>query len=417
LAQSSILKGVILTCTGVVAETGFADAEKVHEIIRLLNFVEANGLQPVVLSNTKWNSKSADGTLTPLREIMQQHVSSLHWYCCNEDPSVPSKPHRKATEYVRQQYGWAEHEVIYIGNSQQDMRTAVNGGLLFLNAIWYEQKTDYGFVFESPKDLAKFIDIFCLREHWWEFEIHDNDLDLYALSTFSTFKHKYAMTSSDARAAAKYGQGHLEFWARYLVSSLYFSGVYDDVDYITPYPGHKEGVGNADVGDAIAIFANCFRKKYLSDLIVRHKNATKSQTARNQGLQVDHLNQINTIHLTQTPTKSVKTGKKYVQAPLRKGKNVLVVDDICTQGNSLEAARSYIESTGSKVILLSWLKTINTGYCRSEKLKIAHPYAPCEFESCATVQTYGYHEHIVDSDAQSELHEKLSSYDDWDWPD
>ena len=53
------------------------------------------------------------------------------------------------------------------------MISAVNGGLLFLNACWYNKSVEYGFQFSEPKELAKFFDVFCFREHWWHFKIED----------------------------------------------------------------------------------------------------------------------------------------------------------------------------------------------------------------------------------------------------
>lgn len=131
-----MLKGVIVSCTGVFVKRGEVDKKMVRAMIHLLKFVESKGLKPVVLSNTVWHSKAADGTKTPLRKIFQSKVAALDWYSCNEDAAVPAKPTRDSTEFVRAQYGWAENEVVYIGNSQNDMRTAVNGSLLFLNATW-----------------------------------------------------------------------------------------------------------------------------------------------------------------------------------------------------------------------------------------------------------------------------------------
>jgi hypoxanthine phosphoribosyltransferase len=105
-------------------------------------------------------------------------------------------------------------------------------------------------------------------------------------------------------------------------------------------------------------FGKCFNKGYLHDLIERHTTATKSQTARNQGIVFDHHNQFNTIKLNKLPTKNY--GNVYKNAPLKRGKTVLLVDKICTKGWSLEAARKFVEGTGSKTIMITWLKTINT---------------------------------------------------------
>lgn len=39
-------------------------------------------------------------------------------------------------------------------------------------------------------------------------------------------KEEYTLYSEDARAAAKHGLGHPDFWTGSLISSLYFSGIH-----------------------------------------------------------------------------------------------------------------------------------------------------------------------------------------------
>lgn len=82
--------------------------------------------------------------------------------------------------------------------------------------------------------------------------------------------------------------------------------------------------------------------------------AIKSQNARNAGIQIDHHNHLNTIKLNKLPTKNYK--KSYVNDRLKRNKTVLLVNDIGKKGWLLEAARKYIECTGSKTIMVTWLK-------------------------------------------------------------
>ncbi|MFM5035102.1 phosphoribosyltransferase [Aeromonas media] len=138
---------------------------------------------------------------------------------------------------------------------------------------------------------------------------------------------------------------------------MYFSGIHDEIDFVASYPGHEAGYDNDKMKDDLMTFAKCFRKGYLHNLIERHTTAQKSQTARNKGIAIDHHNQINTITLTRLPIKNYS--QQYTNPPLRRGKTVLLVDDICTKGYSLDAARKYIERTGARTIMVSWLKTIN----------------------------------------------------------
>ncbi len=413
----SNLKAVILSVSDVIVEKGELVEETFAEVVKLIKFLQLKGLTPIVLARKKWVSiDDKTNEKHSLQDELFKHVKSFPWYCSDENNDIPTKDgSSKPVEYILNKHQLKPNEVIYIGNSLTDMRTAVNSKVLFLNAKWYDSNTTYGFIFNSPRAIAKFIDIFCLRNHWWGFSIEKNGLRAYALSIFSTYIEKYAMTSSDAKSAAKEGRGKLEFWAHYTISSIYFSGLYNEIDYIAPYPRHKAGTGNATIADVLDVFAKCFRIKYIPDLIMRHKDAEKSQTLRQAKRQPSHLNQINSIHLNKKPLKNSK-GETYAKTPLAPDKTVLVIDDILTEGYSLDAARIYIESTGAKVILLAWLKTINTHYHKGVKLAINDPYREHNFTTCDTDKIYSYGGYILNNKAQDELDEKFKNYDNWSWP-
>jgi hypoxanthine phosphoribosyltransferase len=129
---------------------------------------------------------------------------------------------------------------------------------------------------------------------------------------------------------------------------------------------------------------------------------------------VDVRNQLNSICVSELPLKS--PGKRYVNPPLEAGKTVLLVDDICTQGHSLEAGRAYIEQTGAAVISMSWLKTINTPFQQLRPLPKFNPYKPNQFKTYDVANLHSYKSQIVDDDAAADIGRQLSRYDDWQWP-
>jgi hypothetical protein len=406
----SKLKGVIISIEDTLLPNGKYDADVFEEVTKLIKFLRVKKIEFVIFTNRNW---TIDGD-KPLEYALKEYWGDFEYISHAKDPSVPHKPKAAATKYVMQKMGWIATETIYIGSSENDMRTAVNGNLLFLRATWWANNTDYGFEFDSPKDIARFIDVFCLRDHLWCHEIHDGNFQFYALAPFSTMKPEYTLYSSDARAAAKHGLGHPEFWIGALVSSLYFSGIHTKINHIAVYPGHKAGFGNSVMNDAISIFGKCFRANYIPDLIVRHKTALKSQHARNSGVPITHLNQLNTIHLNKTPLKS--STSRYKSSPLGTGKTVLLLDDICTKGYSLETARAYIEKTGANVIMASWLKTINTNIEQLGVIGSFDPYVANKFTTAPLAKTHYYRQNIVDHLAPSELTTVFASYQNWDWP-
>ncbi|HEJ0402943.1 TPA: phosphoribosyl transferase [Serratia marcescens] len=407
----SKIKGVILSVEDTLLPEGKVDRKIFEEVDKLIRYFRSKKIEFVVFTNRAWvygNEK------VPLENVLRDRWGDFTYLCRAKDRTIPGKPTRDATQYVLDLMGWESTQTLYIGASENDMQTAVNGNLLFLRAIWWANKTDYGFEFSSPKDIARFIDTFCLREHLWCHEIHDGDFNFYALAPFSTMKEEYTLYSADARDAAKHGTGHPDFWVGALVSSLYFSGVHEKINYVAVYPGHKAGHGNVVMDEAISIFGKCFRKNYIKDLIVRHKESIKSQTARNKNISIDHLNQLNTIHINQYPLRNEKT--RYKNSPLNRGKTVLLIDDITTRGYSFESARAYIEQTGAKVILVSWLKTINTDISMLKPYEPFNPYVQNIFTNAEVAKVHSYKENIVDSLAPAELTKMFRSYKNWDWP-
>jgi hypothetical protein len=383
------------------------DDNSLPEIKQLMTFLISRQIKPVVLSNDK-NQKRYS-----LEKQLKQCYQELDWYIADRD-KTPEKPKSESVLSVLKKLEIKSQEAIYVGNTDNDMKTAVNGNLLFLNASWYGKHTDYGFEFKTPREIARFIDIFCLREHLWAYEIKDNELEYYALGIYGRYEEEYDYTK-DAIGAAKLGRGHPDFWIKYLLSTVYFSGLYKRIDYIAPYPGHKKDSTPTGMEETIVTFAKCFRKKYLKDLIIRHKTADKSAYARKDRRHLDHLNQLNTIQLNGNPLKDINSDDRYEISPIKEGKTVLIIDDFCTQGYSLEAARVYIEQTGAKAILLTLLKTINKNYERIEKIEKFNPFESNTFSLVNETRRYPFSKYIIESSACQEIRSKLREYNDWQW--
>lgn len=408
------LKGIILSVVDTLLNQGDIVEQVFNEVEKLMAFLQLRGIKPVLLANRARVLTFKDGSKKDLYEALESKFDDLEVITRIRDPAVPSKPQKAVTEYVLRKMGWQCNEVVYLGSSDDDMRTAINGGLLFLRATWYSNNTDYGFEFSEPKEVARFIDTLCLREHFWSHEIIDGDFEYYALAPFSTYRPDLKNYSEHARDAAKFGRGQVDFWLGALATSLYFTGIHQRIHYLTAYPGHKAGYGNQQMNDDLRTFGKCFNKAYLQDLIIRHTTATKLQYARMRKEAVDHHNQINTIRLNPSPMRG--QNNVYKKPPTRKGKTVLLVDDFCTGGLSLDSGRKFIEKTGAKTILVTWLKTINTDYQAIGDMGEFDPYDVNQFNDVPTGVRYNYHHYLSDRDASNELGDTLARYVNWDWP-
>jgi hypothetical protein len=297
-----VLKGAIFSLHDVLVTQGTIDAPLFEETLRLLRYLKARGVEPVFIGNHDWTVTS-QGTSQPFRTLLEQRLGPISYFIGGQN-GMPYKPRADATAHILAQKGWQRKEVIYIGNTVDDMRTAANGRLLFVNVMWHGVANPYGFQFDSPRDVARFVDCLCLGLDAWFWALEQADLRVYALAPFTTLSPRYAQAhaySENAKATSKHGPGDANFWGRLLAARIYFSGLADEIDYITAYPGHAPTSNETVIGQALNILGQSLRKSYLPDLILRHTKAVKSQTARASGSSVGIDNQLNTIRLNAAP--------------------------------------------------------------------------------------------------------------------
>lgn len=389
------------------------DDNQLPYIEKLIDFLIHKNIQPVILSNRNQAER------IKLRKSLTHKFPSLQWFIAKED-GTPYKPKPESVKFLLDSFQFQPNQALYIGNSKSDMQTAVNSNLLFLNASWYGKQINYGLEFKTPSEIARFIDVFCLRQYLWGYEIKYQNLEYYALGIYGFLEDKYKSYSNDAKKTAKEGRGHPDFWSKYLISTIYLSGLHERIDYIAPYPGHKKNSTHTVIEDPMTIFAKCFKKNYLYDLIIRHTTAIQSAYARRtqNSSQLNHYQQLNTIKLNQTPTNKKIEGltDKYQNNPLNASKTVLIIDDFCSEGYSLEAARAYIEQTEANVICLSLLKTINKAYKQITNICKFDPFQVQQFSNnnIQTIQ-HPYQKGLPAQSTYQEISNKLKEYDSWQW--
>jgi hypothetical protein len=205
------LKGAIFSLRDVVVRSGAVDPKIALEVGKLIGWLRREGVQPVFVSNRHWVAKMRNGSTKDLKSVLSQQWGPMPWYIASNG-DMPFKPRADAMKHVLTGQGWKPHEAIYVGNTEDDMKTAVNGNLLFLNAVWHGEASRYGYQFDSPLDVARFIDCFCLGIDDWFWEIEDGDVRVYALGPYSTKSPQYAEAqrySTHAHDTAKHLGGML----------------------------------------------------------------------------------------------------------------------------------------------------------------------------------------------------------------
>ena len=409
------LKAVLIGPRGTVFKDGRAEAKLLNELILFIHRMQARGVH-VGLWSQHPVSYNNQGRTEPVQDFLSREAgTAIPFYRANHG-GLLARRMGGSVDPILKQLGIAPHETVLVGNDREDMLAGVNNKLLLVRPEWYPGEHEYGFTVPSIGDLARFCELFAIRQHPIFWSIDWNNLHVRSMGPFSTMRRPdFAIFGSDARNVAKYGGGERHFWFLMIVSSLYFSGLMHQVDYLCPFPGHDPTSSSTlqqGLDALLTTLGKCFKKDYLADLIVRHQASIKSQTAT--ASQKTFLNQLNTLHLNRYPRRYDRPPSK---SPISlRNKHVLVVDDFCTYGRSLDTARAYIEAAGGSAVLFSWLKTISMPYLHINRAPALRPFEVNTLTHEPSVLNFNYTPHIVSDDAPAEIDQTLDAYKRWRWP-
>ncbi|MCU4552458.1 HAD hydrolase-like protein [Acinetobacter nosocomialis] len=340
------------------------DEQKIEQLIKLIRHLAKQNIKVILHSNDRWEMTHL-GNITIAQHLSNIVGEPIQYYNKRDYPALPSKPKRDSINYILQNENLEPNETIYVGCNINDWRASINSKILFIKANWLigNEEIPYGFSFDDIPALARFIDICCIKANITDLITYKDDgFEYHTLSPFSTYKPEFQAYSASARSTAKKltQDAEPDFWLMLLISKIYFSGLYNEIQAIIAFPGHKQGFGNAVMDEALDVFAKCFRLSYLHNALIRHTESIKSQHARIQGNAnaLGIYNHLNTLYLNPYPIK-YGANKALTTNPYR-NKTILLIDDIATSGYSFDAAKLLLERAGCRrVICFSWLKTIN----------------------------------------------------------
>ncbi|WP_201864467.1 phosphoribosyltransferase [Microvirga soli] len=405
------LKLVLISPNGTIGADGKARIDILDELVTFTERMSVRGVQVAF-----WSRHRAMIDGEPVHEYLSRRSGVPVRLFLAGQGGLPTRQRAGSVDPILAELGVSRHETVLVGNSDADVPAGVNNQLLLIRPGWYPQQIDYGFEVPSISSLAQFCEIFALREHPIYWSISDSDLHVRAMGPYSTYKPNFAEFSADAKSAAKEDGGQRRFWFLMIVSTLYFSGLIHQIDYLCAFPGHNPNSSSEvrkGLDALMTVFGKCFRKPYLADFILRHTPAIKSQYAK--PYEKTFLNQLKTIHLNRYPRHYDRPTPP--ASPLRlTGKTVLVADDFCTNGRSLDVARAFIEAAGGKAILFSWLKTINTAFLHMNPDPQVQPFKPNDINAEPKWVSYDYHDHVVAPEAADEIAALLDAYKNWKWP-
>ncbi len=400
------LKLVLVSPSGTLERDGKLNDGHINELCQVIAQASDQGIKFAIWSNRAWR---VNGEI-PLEQYLSEKAG-VEVSAVGHPFGHPMRQMGASVVPVLEKFGVEIQETILVGARDEDLRAGVNNKLLLLRPAWYGGNLQYGFELKTISELARFCLIFGTREHpiYWRVSDAPRGMEAAVLGPYSTMIEAYAKFGADAVQAAKYESGTLTFWHQLIVSTLYFSGLIHKVDLIAVYPGHGAGIKEKAFYDVLSLLGKCFRKTFYVDLLLRHQEASKSSyqkaTVRKFSAQV------NTLRLNRRP--SPYGGPPRATPISLSGRTVLVVDDICTSGRSLDTARAYLNAAGAKSILFSWLKTINTDFYSMAPAPDLKPFGVNTIDAEPPSMSYRYRDHIVDPQAPAEIHEVLDRFQQW----
>ena len=330
------VKAVILDLDGTLIDE--VSGKPVPGIEQMLEDLHKDDLKIAVASNkSRAARKLKQAGLEPdfllTRSVVKENKGSPKWvYKACEAFSVES------------------NELLILGDSDLDMRTAVNARVIYFHAGWSKPSYRYGILVREPWVFRVMVREFFMKSIYWYWWLQNRD---------SAGRPIAARAMVDSRGAGidvfqndlvqflkeggspRVGRFSLRgFVMLHLLGSIYGSGLYRRADTWTTYPGSGSDA-NAALGPILFYASRLFRDRYVDYLFIRHRHAVDSGEARRRGERhlIDFPNQINTVHLNEQHRSAVED------------KAILVVDDFETEGYSMECARNLLLEAGASEVM------------------------------------------------------------------
>ena len=409
------LKLVLVGPKGTVFQDGQAKTVLLDHLVEFIKRMAAKGVCVALWSRHPTNITTGGSSPEPVETYLSRRSGVNVTFYRAASGMLLDRARGGSVDPILKDASVERHESILVGNEDTDLRAGVNNKLLLIRPEWYPSELGYGFSVESFSELIQFCELFALRKHPIYWSIDQKNLHVRAMGPFSTIIPDFTAFGEDAKSASKRGGGEPRFWFLMVISTLYFSGMMHEADFICRFPGHNPTMptpASKALDAFLIILGKCFSKPYLPNLIVRHVAAVKSQNLR--AAERTFRNQLNTLHLNSFP---LKYDKPWGKSPVSlRSKRVLVVDDICTSGRSLDVARAYIEAAGGTATLFSWLKTISAAYSHMTAAPKLLPFATNTIRAEPPYSAFLYNSHIVDPGAPAEIDALLAAYKAWKWP-
>ncbi|MEU8308959.1 hypothetical protein AB0C84_35895 [Actinomadura sp. NPDC048955] len=259
----------------------------------------------------------------------------------------------EAAEQLRVQ----RHELLYVGSTVLDWRTAGNAGVFYVHALWAGRlpPRNNAITVSTPSGISEFAEAFLLDEPRWAFQGGGDGWELRCLLPASielrrtasgrTFRLQDVLTH--ARPVKIGEQDARSVLMLSALVNVYLEGLITGGAWICVYPSSSPGRVSEQLQAFLQPASHLFHNYYREDLLVRAVQAPDTSwerfMARREGrrAQVSIATQATTVHV----------GSNYGDGRLR-GKTVIVADDFTTHGMSLSWAQTLLDTAGVEQVIL-----------------------------------------------------------------
>jgi predicted amidophosphoribosyltransferase len=242
------------------------------------------------------------------------------------------------------------NELLYLGDSDNDMKEAVNRSVAFFSPKWAVKDYPYGLKMSTPDRFATTIETFFLKEALWYYQVNDVDalnrpVIIRALLDPDECKNAGITRLLKQKQNQQFDNAYMlsDYLSLHLFASLYLEGLHLRSRPRKPiiwgiYPSHK-GSQTGVLERIATLTSRMFREAYVPGLIYRHTPAVQSHKARQRGERTTLSNQLQTIHLDPDLRNKVR------------GRCIIIIDDFTTGSNSFEAARNILYNAGAAEVV------------------------------------------------------------------
>jgi hypothetical protein len=210
------LKLILMSPDGTVGADGKARTDILRALCTFIERMAARSVQVAI-----WSRRHMRLDGEPLETFLTRESSTQVGLFQAATDQYPLRQRRGSVDPILTETGIKRHETILVGSRIADMQAGVNNGLLLVRPAWYGDEMDYGFRVETIALLARFCEVFALRQHPIYWSINSGTLQVRSMGPFSTYFEEIAEYGADARRVAKENRGDPNFLFFAVVSALY----------------------------------------------------------------------------------------------------------------------------------------------------------------------------------------------------